>query len=302
MRTNTPVREPRSVRHDAAGLLFDQAVLRAHQRVVREHQIADRGADLQRVAARDDAGAERAALEHLHDAERRRPLGRRVEVGRVRIGAVVRDGVLLDAQQLIADHELVAELELDRRADAQEHAVAAAQILEPEPAVLRKLMHGLARVAEALAWRGRCRPRDPTNDLGPVGLEALGTAPQAAQHVEREIVAPAGLRGSARERRLGGDRASAARADGFVRRCFGDRGLTGVGARFLLARELLDVLDVRRLGESVMPPISRPSMTASKRPSRSISTISRCCAFIRLRTNSATSGRARARRSRACGS
>ena len=40
-----------------------------------------------------------------------------------------------------------------------------------------------------------------------------------------------------------------------------------------------------------MPPISRPAMTSSKRPSRSASTISMCCPFISARTYSATSAR-----------
>ena len=147
MRTKTPVREPRSVRNDRAGLLFDDAVLLIDERIVREHQVPDDGADLERVPARDDARARRAALEDLYDAKRRRPLRRRVEVRGFRIRAVVGHRVLLDAKELVADEELVAELELDRRADAQEDAVAVLEIAEPErPLPIRELR--LARVAE----------------------------------------------------------------------------------------------------------------------------------------------------------
>src|SRR5262245_19565672 len=121
--------------HDGARLLFDQAVLHGHEWVVGDDQIADGRADLQRVAARYDARSERARLHDLSDSKRRGPLGGRVEVRRIRIGSVVGDGVTVDAEQLIADREFVAHVELDRSADPQKYAVAALEILEPQPAV-----------------------------------------------------------------------------------------------------------------------------------------------------------------------
>src|SRR6186713_2703475 len=86
---------------DRASLLFDQTMLLADERVVREHEVTDRGADLQRVAARDDAAAGRAPLEQLDHAERRGPLRRRVEVRGVRIGTVVRHGIAFDREELV---------------------------------------------------------------------------------------------------------------------------------------------------------------------------------------------------------
>src|SRR5262249_39951127 len=110
--------------HDRSRLFLDEAVLIVDERIRGEDEVTDRRPDLHRLAARDDARALRAAREDLHDPERRRPLRRRIEVRRTFARSVVRLRVALDREQLIADDELVADLELDWLADAQEHAVA----------------------------------------------------------------------------------------------------------------------------------------------------------------------------------
>ncbi len=227
------MRDCRSVSTIRAGLLLDVAVLLGDERVVREDEIADGAADLERRAARDDARAGRAALEHLNDAKRRRPLGRRVEIGRVGRGLVVGDRVLLDAQELIADDELVAGLDLDRPPNAQKDAVSALEVLEEEPAAPPP-QDGFARVTEALA-RERDAALDAEDDLVADGLVDVGPAPETAQHVEAE----AETRRAHERHRLGLRRAN--ERHGLVRRGHRRARRVGLGRRGRTRRLRLDL-------------------------------------------------------------
>src|SRR5262249_31829727 len=145
----------------------------------------------------------------------------------------------LDAQELIADHELVAHLELDRRANAQKYAVPALEVLQ-EHVVFLKAQRRFARMAEALARKvHRTVGADQRRAGGQ--LVALGTTRETAQHVQR-----VDGRLAARHRRL----AERRRGVWLRRRWRNDRGRR---ALFLL-RELLDVVDLRRLGEKLEAP------------------------------------------------
>src|SRR5262249_24533527 len=116
--------------------------------------------------------------------KRRDPLRRRVEVRRPRIRPVVRDRVSLHAKELVADDELVADLELDRVLDPQEDAVARLEVLEPE-APLLEADDRLAAMAEALSGEGDQTARADDRFVG-LGRVALRASRQAARDVEAE--------------------------------------------------------------------------------------------------------------------
>ena len=216
--------------HDDARLLLGEAVTIGDEGVLREGEITFAATDLQRGAAGETHRAERAAFEDLHHAERRRRVRREPHVRRAGAGAVVARRVALDAEELIADDELVAGLELDRPTDTDEETVAAFEVLEEQLAVL-EVEDALARVAEALALERHVARR--ADDHVVAGrLVFRGALHEAADDLEHEANGRAlGRQDGRRGRR---------RRDGF-----------GVRALFSLRasrRELLQI-DLRGLGE-----------------------------------------------------
>src|SRR5580658_3678464 len=122
---------PKIRQQDRPRLLLDETVLLAHERVAGEHEVAVRRADLKRRAACENARTERAPLEHLHDPKRRNPLRRRVIVSRTRTRLVLWRGIAVDAQELVADDELVARTELHGGTDPQKDTVAGFEVVKP---------------------------------------------------------------------------------------------------------------------------------------------------------------------------